>query len=64
MEEARHIPGAGFADITSGDIQEMLHPPELTGQEILEEDIMNDGEIDENQQAGNNTRRGRRAEHE
>ncbi|MPC19603.1 Phosphatidylinositol 4-kinase alpha [Portunus trituberculatus] len=28
----------------------MLHPPEITAQEILEEDVMNDGEIDENQQ--------------
>ncbi|MPC66672.1 hypothetical protein E2C01_060823 [Portunus trituberculatus] len=50
VEEARHIPGAGFADITRGGIREMLHPPEIIAREILEEDVMNDGEIDENQQ--------------
>ena len=37
-EEARQIPGAGFAETSSEDIEEMIRPAPVTADEIMEED--------------------------
>lgn len=38
VEEVHNIPGDGFAEMTSDDVRELLQPPTLTAQEILQED--------------------------
>ncbi|KAG0712546.1 hypothetical protein GWK47_018255 [Chionoecetes opilio] len=61
VAEARQIPGAGFADMTGEDIREMIQPPAVTADNIMEEDdVAREADSTEEEEGDDNVRRSKR----